>query len=87
MRAFLGVICGIIVGFILNPSNSSASIGIIFIVGLFFYIISYVIAKKIGLRLKTEDRKKISTNGIFPFMFLLIMFLIVTYTGLYTGKQ
>lgn len=89
MRAFLGVICGIILGyiFILNPAIVPSSVGIIFIVGLFFYIISYIVAKKIGLRLKTEDRKKISTNGIFPFMFLLIMFLIVTYTGLYTGKQ
>ena len=87
MRAFLGVIGGIILGFIFNPSNSSAAISIIFIVGLIFYIISYVIAKKIGLRLKTEDRKKISTNGIFPFMFLLFMFMIVTYTGLYTASH
>ena len=44
-------------------------------------------AKRIGLGLKTEDRKKIATNGIFPFIFLVIMFLIVTYTGLYTGRQ
>ena len=87
MRAFLGVIGGIILGFIFNPSNSSSAIGIIFILGLIFYIISYVIAKKIGLRLKTEDRKKISTNGIFPFMFLLFMFMIVTYTGLYTASH
>jgi hypothetical protein len=82
MRAFLGVMCGIILGFILNPSNYSASVPIIIALALFFYIISYVIAKRIGLRLKTEDRKKISTNGIFPFIFLLIMFIIVTYTGL-----
>ncbi|HEX2305979.1 MAG TPA: hypothetical protein VHH33_06795 [Nitrososphaeraceae archaeon] len=94
MRAFLGVICGIILGFIFNSmgasSNSSVipnSPSIIIVVALFFYIISYVIAKRIGLRLKTEDRKKISTNGIFPFIFLVIMFLIVTYTGLYTGRQ
>jgi len=94
MRAFLGVICGIILGFILNSmslnSNSSVvpySPSIIFIVALLFYIISYVIAKRIGLRLKTEDRKKIATNGIFPFIFLVMMFLIVTYTGLYTGRQ
>jgi len=93
MRAFLGVICGIILGVIFNSmvnSNSSVvpySPSIIFIVALFFYIISYVIAKKIGLRLKSEDRKKIATNGIFPFIFLVIMFLIVTYTGLYTGRQ
>ena len=83
MRAFVGVICGIILGFILNPSNYSASIPIIIVLGLFFYIISYVIAKRIGLRLKTEDRKKITTNGIFPFIFLLLMFMIVAYTGLH----
>jgi len=83
MRAFVGVICGVILGFILNPSNYSASIPIIIILGLFFYIISYVIAKRIGLRLKTEDRKKITTNGIFPFIFLLLMFMIVAYTGLH----
>ena len=83
MRAFVGVICGVILGFILNPSNYSASIPIIIVFGLFFYIISYVIAKRIGLRLKTEDRKKITTNGIFPFIFLLLMFMIVAYTGLH----
>lgn len=83
MRAFVGVICGIILGFILNPSNYSASIPIIIVLGLFFYIISYVIAKRIGLRLKTDDRKKITTNGIFPFIFLLLMFMIVAYTGLH----
>jgi hypothetical protein len=83
MRAFVGVICGVTLGFILNPSNYSASIPIIIVLGLFFYIISYVIAKRIGLRLKTEDRKKITTNGIFPFIFLLLMFMIVAYTGLH----
>ncbi len=83
MRALTGVICGVILGFILNPSNYSASIPMIIALGLFFYIISYVIAKRIGLRLKTEDRKKITTNGIFPFIFLLLMFMIVAYTGLH----
>jgi len=75
------------VGLIDNVLEGLEGICIIFIVGLIFYIISYVIAKKIGLRLKTEDRKKISTNGIFPFMFLLLMFMIVTYTGLYTASH
>jgi len=83
MRALTGVICGVILGFILNPSNYSASIPIIIALGLFFYIISYVIAKRMGLRVKTEDRKKITTNGIFPFIFLLLMFMIVAYTGLH----
>src|SRR4029078_2027003 len=87
MRALMGVICGVILGFILNPSNYSASIPIIIALGLFFYIISYVIAKKMGLRVKTEDRKRIPTNGIFPFIFLILMLLIVTYTGLHAGEN
>ena len=83
MRALTGVICGVILGFILNPSNYSASIPMIIALGLFFYIISYVIAQRIGFRLKTEDRKKITTNGIIPFIFFLLMFMIVAYTGLH----
>lgn len=89
MRAFLGVICGVILGLIFStypnppyPGIIPDSVWIIIPLALLFYIISYVVAKRIGSRLKTEDRKKISTDGVFPFIFLLIMFTIVTYTGL-----
>ncbi|HXW11191.1 MAG TPA: hypothetical protein VD694_00415 [Nitrososphaeraceae archaeon] len=88
MRAILGVICGIVLGVIFSrfpdPGLVPGSVGIIILLAILFYIISYVAAKRMGLRLKTEDRKKISTNGVFPFIFLLIMFTIVTYTGLRT---
>lgn len=88
MRAIMGVICGVILGLIFSSYGEdgvvSGSVGIIIPLALLFYIISYFIAKKLGLRLKTDDRKKISTNGVFPFIFLLIMFTIVTYTGLRT---
>jgi hypothetical protein len=88
MRAFLGVICGIILGLIFStfpgPGLVPESVGIIIPTALLFYVISYVVAKRIGSGLKTEDRKKVSTNGVFPFIFLLIMFTIVTYTGLRT---
>jgi hypothetical protein len=52
-------------------------------VGLVFYIISYVYAKKIVTKIKKEERRKLVTNGIFPFIFLLLMFMIIVYTGLY----
>jgi hypothetical protein len=89
MRAIMGVFCGIVLGIIFStlfnsPGAVGGSAGIMIMLALLFYVISYVAAKKMGLRLKTEDRKKISTNGVFPFIFLLIMFTIVTYTGLRT---
>jgi hypothetical protein len=92
MRAFLGVICGVILGLIFSTYPNSPdsgtvpnSVGTTIIpLALLFYIISYFVAKRIGSRLKPEDRKKVSTNGVFPFIFLLIMFTIVTYTGLRT---
>lgn len=91
MRAFLGSLCGVILGIIFStypnppyPGIIPGSVWIIIPLALLFYIITYVVAKRIGSRLKTEDRKKISTNGVFPFIFLLIMFTIVTYTGLRT---
>ncbi len=83
VRAFLGALCGVILGFILNPDNSSGAIGAILMVGLVFYIISYVAGKKIVTQIKKEERRKLATNGIFPFIFLLLMFMIVVYTGLY----
>jgi len=84
----MGVFCGIVLGLIFSSFKETGivpgSVGIIILLGILFYIISYVAAKRIGLRLKTEEKKKISTNGVFPFIFLLIMFTIVTYTGLRT---
>jgi hypothetical protein len=55
-------------------------------VGLVFYIISYVSAKKIVTKIKKEERRKLVTNGIFPFIFLLLMFMIIVYTGLYGNR-
>jgi dipeptide/tripeptide permease len=86
LRAFLGALCGVILGFILNPDTSSWAIGAIFMVGLVFYIISYVSAKKIVTKIKKEERRKLVTNGIFPFIFLLLMFMIIVYTGLYGNR-
>jgi len=86
VRAFLGALCGVILGFVLNPDNSSWAISAIFMVGLVFYIISYIYAKKIVTNIKKEERRKLATNGIFPFIFLLLMFMIIVYTGRF-GKM
>jgi protein-S-isoprenylcysteine O-methyltransferase Ste14 len=86
MRAALGVIGGVIAGFIIVPGTDQGTIiGIIILIGLFFYLLSYGISKKIGRRVHEQQRRKLATNGIFPFIFLLLMFMILTYTGLHQG--
>ena len=82
MRAIVGAIAGIIVAIILNPSNHSVGYGVVFSIGIIFYIISYIIAKKMTYNIKSEDKRKLATNGIMPYIFMLLMFMIITYTGL-----
>src|ERR671918_652225 len=43
----------------------------------------YSLAKRIAKNIPKTERRKLATNGIFPFIFLLMMFMIVVYTGLY----
>src|SRR5437867_10589301 len=94
LRAFLGVICGIILGFIFNSmglnSNSSVvpySPSIIFIVALFFYIISYAVVCLKTKTLKTAVTKKIATNGISPFTPLPRIARLATPTRLCTAPH
>lgn len=84
MRAILGIIAGITLGSIIAPGTTQEAIlGLIFVIGILFYIISYIAAKKIALNeIKIENRKFI-TNGMFPYMFLLLLFMIMMYTGLH----
>jgi hypothetical protein len=78
MRAVLGVNGGII-------ADQGTIIGIVILIGLFLYLISYGISKKIGRTVQKPQRRKLATNGIFPFIFLLLMFMIFIYTGLHQG--
>ncbi len=86
MRAILGIISGVILGLALNPSNRDSAVGFIFVIGFIFYIASYIAAKKIGTRVKSEEKRKLATSGIFPFIFLLLMFMILVYTGLHGNR-
>jgi protein-S-isoprenylcysteine O-methyltransferase Ste14 len=84
MRAILGIIAGVSIAFSIAPGTGQGTIlGIIIIMSLFFYIISYWISKKILPNVPKTEKRKFVTNGIFPFIFLLLMFMIVAYTGLH----
>ena len=84
MRAILGIIAGVSIAFSISPDTGQGTIlGIIIIMGLFFYIISYWISKKILPKVPKTEKRKFVTNGIFPFIFLLVMFMILSYTGLH----
>lgn len=84
MRAILGIIAGVSIAFSISPGTGQGTIlGIIIIMSLLFYIISYWISKKILPNVPKTEKRKFVTNGIFPFIFLLLMFMIVAYTGLH----
>ena len=84
MRAALGVIGGVIAGLVIVPGTDQGTIvGMVILIGLFFYLISYGISKKLGRTVQEQQKRKLATNGIFPFIFLLLMFMIFIYTGLH----
>jgi hypothetical protein len=86
LRAVLGIIGGVMAGLIITPgTDQGTTIGIVILIGLFFYLLSYGLSRKIGLTVQKTQRKKLATNGIFPFIFLLLMFMIFVYTGLHQG--
>ena|ERR671923_1816912 len=84
MRAILGLIAGIISGIVIAPgTDQNTATGTAILIGMVFYIISYGIAKGIAKNIPQAMRRKLATNGIFPFIFLLLMFMIIVYTALH----
>ena len=84
VRAFAGLIAGVIVCMTIGPgTNQSTAVGVALVISIIFYIISYAAAKRISGNIPKKERRKVATNGIFPFIFLLLMFMIVTYTILH----
>jgi hypothetical protein len=84
IRALLGILAGVILAFSISPgTNQGTILGTIIITSLFFYIISYWISKKIIPNVPKTEKRKFITNGIFPYIFLLVMFMIIAYTGIH----
>jgi protein-S-isoprenylcysteine O-methyltransferase Ste14 len=84
MRAILGLIAGVIVGIAIGPGTEQASaVGIAFSMAIVFYILSYATGKRVSGNIPKKERRKVATSGIFPFIFLLLMFMIITYTVLH----
>ena len=78
------MIAGVIVGLVIGPgTNQAAAVGVALVISIIFYVISYAAAKRISGNIPRQERRKVATNGIFPFIFLLLMFMIVTYTILH----
>jgi hypothetical protein len=85
MRAILGLIAGIVTGFIIGGpgTDQNAAGGTVILIAMIFYILSYGVAKNIARNIPQAMSRKLATNGIFPFIFLLLMFMIIVYTGLH----
>lgn len=84
MRAILGVIAGLTIGAIIPPGTAQSTVlGIIILMGILFYMISYFTSKKMINNIPKSEKRKFIMNGIFPFIFLLLLFMIMMYTGLH----
>lgn len=81
LRTILAAIAGSILGIIVKPhAEQSNTIGITMVVGIIFYIISYIIAKKLVGEIPKDKKKKLITNGIFAFIFMLLTFMVLIFT-------
>ena len=84
MRAAIGVIAGLVAGSVITPDfGQAAAIGIAVIIGIVFYFISFAIAKTIAKNVPKDLKNKVALDGLIPFMFMLLVFMIIMYTALH----
>ena len=91
MRAIVGVAGGIITGFITGlvipvEFDQYASVPITILIGIVFYSASLGIGRRIAKNVPKDKRKKVATEGIIPFIFLLLTFMIIIYTVLHQSS-
>lgn len=81
LRVVMAAIAGSILGVVVKPnSDQSNTIGLTILVGITFYSVSHIIASRMAGNLPKEKKKKIITIAIFGFIFMLLTFMILTYT-------
>lgn len=84
MRVALGIIGGIIAGFVIAPElDQGASVGIAFGIAIALFGISIGISRSMSKGLPQELRKKAGYDGIVPFIFMNIVFMVIVYTALH----
>ncbi len=87
MRALVGVAAGIVAGIVApGEFDQFTSIGTAILVGTVFYFASLVIGRRIAKNIPKDKRKKVATEGIMPFIFLLLTFMIIVYTALHQSS-
>jgi membrane protein insertase Oxa1/YidC/SpoIIIJ len=84
MRVLVGIIAGGAAGIIItSESDQGTDIAILILIGFIFYFISYYLSRRIGREIQKPQRRKLATNGLVPFIFILLMFMIFVYTWLH----
>jgi uncharacterized membrane protein YjjP (DUF1212 family) len=87
MRALVGVAAGIVAGIVApGEFDQFTSIGTAVLVGIVFYFASLGIGSRIAKNVPKDKRKKVATEGIMPFIFLLLTFMIIVYTALHQSS-
>jgi len=87
MRALIGVAAGIVAGIVApGEFDQYTSISTAILVGIVFYFASLVIGGRIAKNVPKDKRKKVATEGIMPFIFLLLTFMIIVYTALHQSS-
>lgn len=84
MRAIVGVAAGIVAGLVIPVEfDQNTSIGIAILIAFMSYFVSFGVGKSIARNVPRDKRKKVATEGIIPFIFLLLTFMIIVYTALH----
>ena len=77
MRALVGVAAGVVAGSVIPIEfDQVASVGTA-------VIISIGIGRGIAKSVPKDKRRKVATEGIVPFIFLLLTFMIIVFTALH----
>lgn len=87
MRALVGVAAGIVAGIAIPVEfDQYTSIVTVILIGMIFYFVSLGIGRRIAKNVPSDKRKKVATEGIMPFIFLLLTFMIIVYTALHQSS-
>jgi uncharacterized membrane protein YdcZ (DUF606 family) len=84
MRAIVGIAAGIVAGIIIPVEfDQNTSIWITILIAFASYFFSFGVGKSIARNVPKDKRKKVATEGIIPFIFLLLTVMIIVYTALH----